>query len=723
MLAKSIIMLWALFLLMATAQAQFQFFEQMFSGGGHGGHQGEQEASSDSSWYQRTWEGAHCTRYLCPGTLACVHFPHHCPCPHPDVEEKVELGEGSAVCASRGGFKAGETARKIELARKGLLVPPWFVALKLLLMTSFVLLLDTSASAVSEDAGSSSIPHLVSHRSTIFFNSLESAAILLSEMKRALPFIPCRNFTPRRSVPRNSLRRKDLLLPTTFYRSVHEKNSERNPASNIENVSTALRDTIPQKNNLLSPVHIPEDPNAVLKETHLAAKLLANSSLVVLKDIDMINVLAGFEQSTRYVIMDANGNHVGYMAEQETGVGGMLSRPWTRSHRSFTMHVFDRDQKEVLRFQRPFSWFNGHIRVYDPLDLADPAYSPSNTYQPTPPTAWASIASNSKVAVSPLSISDMRVIGEAQLKWTPFRRKYNLFIFHPNSTSKSDLGTKHVPATSGKLSQTQQMQLQYQSGGANSGGHYNQFAYVNERPLSRNFSIRSEGERLIGSVNRNFAGFSEEFLFGTGGVYALRMDAVALAEKKERQHTNPTSTTGMTLDQRAVMLAGAVSIDFDFFSRAVPNNPWYWLPVDAGMAASASQTATAGGASTGITGAAAGSAVSSVGRIGAIGSLADGVTAAGTVAGYETMRQSMDGNHSPSPYQGPSTPTTPAQSQSQGEKEVWGEVLPQVPPQASPEISEKNSLGELGPGGGAAGSNVPGGKGGDSLSDIVDLFL
>jgi hypothetical protein len=42
---------------MSTAQAQFQFFEQMFSGGGHGGHQGEQEASSDSSWYQRTWEG------------------------------------------------------------------------------------------------------------------------------------------------------------------------------------------------------------------------------------------------------------------------------------------------------------------------------------------------------------------------------------------------------------------------------------------------------------------------------------------------------------------------------------------------------------------------------------------------------------------------------------------------------------------------------------------
>lgn len=64
---------------------------------------------------------AHCSNYLCPDTLACVHFPHHCPCPHPTFEEKFELGDGKAICVSKGGFKAGEAARKVELARKGLL--------------------------------------------------------------------------------------------------------------------------------------------------------------------------------------------------------------------------------------------------------------------------------------------------------------------------------------------------------------------------------------------------------------------------------------------------------------------------------------------------------------------------------------------------------------------------------------------------------------------------
>jgi hypothetical protein len=68
-----------------------------------------------------TFPIAHCTNYLCPGTLACVSFPHHCPCAFPEVEDKVELGEGIAICASKGGYKVGEMARKVELARKGLL--------------------------------------------------------------------------------------------------------------------------------------------------------------------------------------------------------------------------------------------------------------------------------------------------------------------------------------------------------------------------------------------------------------------------------------------------------------------------------------------------------------------------------------------------------------------------------------------------------------------------
>ncbi|OAT04779.1 hypothetical protein BDBG_01276 [Blastomyces gilchristii SLH14081] len=83
-------------LFLATgARAQFQFFEQMFGGGQQQQESQEHNVPSDSSWYQRTYDNG--------------------------VEDKFELGDGSAICVSKGGFKPGEAARKVELARKGLL--------------------------------------------------------------------------------------------------------------------------------------------------------------------------------------------------------------------------------------------------------------------------------------------------------------------------------------------------------------------------------------------------------------------------------------------------------------------------------------------------------------------------------------------------------------------------------------------------------------------------
>ena len=116
-----------------------------------------------------------------------------------------------------------------------------------------------------------------------------------------------------------------------------------------ETVSAALRDTNSENNNLLAPVHVAEDPNGILKESHPAANILANSAIVVQRQLEMMNVMLGFEQANRYVIMDPQGNHLGYMAEQEFGMGNMMARQWFKTHRSFTTHVFDRHMKEVLR--------------------------------------------------------------------------------------------------------------------------------------------------------------------------------------------------------------------------------------------------------------------------------------------------------------------------------------------------------------------------------------
>lgn len=49
--------IWAIFMLVAVAQAQFNFFDHMFGGNQQqqGHHQGAQDVSSDSSRYQNSW--------------------------------------------------------------------------------------------------------------------------------------------------------------------------------------------------------------------------------------------------------------------------------------------------------------------------------------------------------------------------------------------------------------------------------------------------------------------------------------------------------------------------------------------------------------------------------------------------------------------------------------------------------------------------------------------
>ncbi|KAL4793355.1 Scramblase-domain-containing protein [Aspergillus venezuelensis] len=283
-------------------------------------------------------------------------------------------------------------------------------------------------------------------------------------------------------------------------------------------------------------------------------------------------------------------------------MGNVMARQWFRTHRSFTTHVFDRHEREVLRFHRPFSWINSQINVYDPLGV----------HQSSPPNP----------GVSPLEHDQMQIIGAAQQEWAPLRRKYNLFI--PSSNSAVEMGASH------------QTQLATTQPNQDLAG-LSQFAHVDEPFMSWVFSLRTVDSKLIGSVNRDFVGFAREFFTDTG-VYALRMDSAALkavgapeqddtvANESMSNAVTNSSATGMTLDQRAVMLATAVSIDFDYFSRKSGFGGGFmplWIPGVGGEAA-------AGGA----------------GVAGGLGEgAAAGAAGAGAIAGYDAMSRGMAGSN------------------------------------------------------------------------------
>ncbi|KAL8644947.1 MAG: hypothetical protein Q9226_007511, partial [Calogaya cf. arnoldii] len=242
--------------------------------------------------------------------------------------------------------------------------------------------------------------------------------------------------------------------------------------------------------------------------------------------------------------------------------------------------------------------------------------------------------------ISPLSLSEMQTIGEAQQEWAPLRRKYNLFLYQQPTHPRTDLGNRQISSGDVPISPSQQLQFQH-NGQGTSLGDYNQFAYVNEPFLSWDFSLLSTDARKIGSVNRNWGGIGREIVTDTG-VYALRMDA-AVSIQEQSKNIGPTEaavpyerSTGMTLDQRAVMLATAVSIDFDYFSRHSGSGGgvgWMplWFPWGGGEA-----DAT-GGAAEGAGAVEAGSIIRDAGSAGKVGEGA--AVGAGSVVGYEAMQR------------------------------------------------------------------------------------
>lgn len=422
-------------------------------------------------------------------------------------------------------------------------------------------------------------------------------------------------FRPRKHLSAIACMRVRLQVAGHYISRVSPSIDNRRPLSTgkqetdkVASISKALKQGIENKgNDLITPVHISKDPDGILKPNHPATSILSNSSVIVQRQLEMMNVFLGFEQANKYVIMDPNGDNIGYLAEEDHGVGKTVARQFFKTHRSFTTHIFDRNQQEVLRFHRPFSWISSSIRVYDAFSHTDA----SNVSTTAPQgTSVQSVTNPRSVAqASSLPLSSMRLIGEAQQEFAPLRRKYNLFLARDVPTLEKNSTTPQITSGEVPLSNSKALEIARKE---NSDVGFAQFAYVNEPLLSWDFSLLSEDNRLLGSVNRNFAGFARE-IFTDTGVYALRMDAATLSAEPrhlisqtgyQARDSADTRHVGMSLDQRAIMLATAVSIDFDYFSRHSTAGAGgmgfmpIWFPMGGSSAGETSTGSDVGGAAT-----------------------------------------------------------------------------------------------------------------------------
>ncbi|GJP70827.1 hypothetical protein CLOP_g1722 [Closterium sp. NIES-67] len=239
------------------------------------------------------------------------------------------------------------------------------------------------------------------------------------------------------------------------------------------------------------------------------ASLLARSDLVVTRRVEWGNVLLGYEQSNQYAIMDAHtGEHVGSIVESSN----WLMRQFLRAHRPFTASIHDAHGNLLLTVRRPMFLITSTIYV----DLAGQA------------------------------------IGQVHRRWHLWRRVYDAYL------------------------------------------HKQQFArVVNPGFWWWSFPLcDADGQRLA-VISRNWRGLGFE-VFTDAGQYVVRFGSVRHWQQQQREREQEDSemqeerpqqqhkpwisaeadegplldvARPLSLSERAVCLALAISLDNDYFSR------------------------------------------------------------------------------------------------------------------------------------------------------------
>ena len=232
--------------------------------------------------------------------------------------------------------------------------------------------------------------------------------------------------------------------------------------------------------------------------------ILSRPIVILERQIEYGNLIFGFEQRNRYTLSDPDGSPLGYLLERERSLSQVILRQITRLHRPFIVDFFDINNNFLFTLQRNFSFINSKVKVWNQND--DNVTLPYNY-----------------------------LVGVSEQRWHPWRRKYDLF------------------AQDGLVINQHQGPRQL-----------NQFGYIDAPFLSFDFPVKDEHGKIIGSVDRNWVGLGRE-LFTDTGVYVIRFDSYRSFNGVYDR--SMLSDQILNLNQRAVLLSNAVTIDFDYFSR------------------------------------------------------------------------------------------------------------------------------------------------------------
>ncbi|KAJ3811013.1 Scramblase-domain-containing protein [Lentinula aff. lateritia] len=244
-------------------------------------------------------------------------------------------------------------------------------------------------------------------------------------------------------------------------------------------------------------------------------RLLANDSLIVERQIEMLNVFIGFEQTNKYTISNSAGEQVGFIAEEPRGFLSAFNRQIFATHRPFKALVMDSSGTPILWVRRPFAWINSRMYVQRPT----PGQEVSE---------WSSVL--------------LDTFGEVQQIWHPFRRRYDLFL---RDSPKRILSLSSDPQPEPELDTNT----------------FSQIATVDAPFLAWDFSVLDAVAREMTFISRSFRGLGRE-IFTDTGKYLLHFGPRRSEVDATGNMLYSTQNPLLSLEQRAV-----INIDFDYFSR------------------------------------------------------------------------------------------------------------------------------------------------------------
>ncbi|KAF8078084.1 Scramblase-domain-containing protein [Lyophyllum atratum] len=261
--------------------------------------------------------------------------------------------------------------------------------------------------------------------------------------------------------------------------------------------------------------HASQRPPSSNPDEGLRRLLLENDTLI--RQIEMLNIFVGFEQSNKYTINNEAGMPVGYIAEEPKGFFGAITRQAFATHRPFRAVIMDLEGSPVLWLRRPFAWINSRMYVQRLKE-----YSPDG--EPV-----------------------LDTFGEVQQIWHPWRRRYDLFL---RESERRILSTTSEPQPEPAPST------------------FSQFAKVDMGFLAWHFRLLDARGEEIAHISRAFRGFGREIFTDTGQYSITFGPGPKEHGVRDDEHIGSSHTLrNLTLDERALVLALAVNIDFDYFSR------------------------------------------------------------------------------------------------------------------------------------------------------------